>query len=56
MPWGQGDTPLKEILVMMKKQKYKFPAAIELEYKIPEGSSIMAEIRKCIRFCQDALA
>lgn len=56
MPWGQGDTPLKEILVMMKKEKYKFPAGIELEYRIPEGSSTMAEISKCLRFCRDALA
>jgi sugar phosphate isomerase/epimerase len=56
VPWGQGDTPLKEILVMMRKEKYKFPAGIELEYRIPEGSSTMVEISKCVRFCQDALA
>jgi sugar phosphate isomerase/epimerase len=56
VPWGQGDTPLKEILEMMKKEKYKFPAGIELEYRIPEGSSTMAEISKCIQFCKDALA
>jgi sugar phosphate isomerase/epimerase len=56
VPWGQGDTPLKEILVMMKKEKYKFPAGIELEYRIPEGSSTMAEMSKCLQFCKDALA
>lgn len=56
VPWGQGDTPLKEILVLMKKEKYKFPAGIELEYPIPEGSSTMAEIGKCLQFCKDALA
>ncbi len=56
MPWGQGDTPLKEILVLMKKRKYSFPASIELEYPIPEGSSVMAEISKCVDFCRNALA
>jgi sugar phosphate isomerase/epimerase len=56
MPWGQGDTPLKEILVTMKKEKYKFPAGIELEYRIPETSSTMAEMSKCLQFCEDALA
>ena len=56
VPWGQGDTPLKEILVTMKKEKYKFPASIELEYPIPEGSSTMAELSKCLQFCKDALA
>ena len=38
MPWGQGETPLKEILQLMKKNKYKFPASIEFEYPTPEGS------------------
>jgi sugar phosphate isomerase/epimerase len=54
--WGQGDTPLKEILVMMKREKYKFPAGIELEYRIPEGSTTMTEIGKCLQFCKEALA
>ena len=54
--WGQGDTPLKEILVLMKKEKYRFPAGIELEYRIPEGSTTMAEIAKCLEFCKEALA
>jgi sugar phosphate isomerase/epimerase len=58
VPWGQGDTPLKEILLMMKKdkKKYNFPAGIELEYPIPEGSSTMAEIIKCVQFCKNVLA
>jgi len=32
MPWGQGETPLKEVLLTMKRNKYKFPASIEYEY------------------------
>jgi sugar phosphate isomerase/epimerase len=56
MVWGQGDTPLKEILVLMKKEKYRFPAGIELEYRIPDGSTTMAEIAKCLEFCKEALA
>lgn len=56
MPWGQGDTPLKEILQLIKAEGYKFPAAIELEYRIPEGSTTPQEIAKCLKFCKDALA
>jgi sugar phosphate isomerase/epimerase len=56
VPWGQGDTPLKEILVMMRQKKYKFPAGIEMEYPVPEGSNTMAELQKCLQFCKDALA
>ena len=56
MPFGQGDTPIKEILLMMKKEKYKFQATIEMEYPVPEGSTLLAEIAKCVRYCQDILA
>lgn len=56
MPWGQGETPLKEILKLVRDEKYGFPATIELEYRIPEGSTAMAEIGKCVRFCKEALA
>jgi sugar phosphate isomerase/epimerase len=56
MPWGQGDTQIKEILQLMKREKYAFPACIELEYPVPEGSSVMAELAKCVQYCKDALA
>jgi hypothetical protein len=56
MPFGQGDTPIKEILLMMKKEKFKFQATIEMEYPVPEGSTLLAEIAKCVRYCQDILA
>ena len=56
LPWGQGKTPIKEVLQLMRKQKWTFPADIELEYKIPEGSNAVAEVGKCVRFCKEALA
>ena len=56
LPWGQGETPIKEILTMMRQEKYRFPASIELEYQIPEGSNAVVETSKCVRFCRDALA
>jgi sugar phosphate isomerase/epimerase len=55
MPWGQGDTPIKEVLQLMKKAKYTWPATIELEYPVPEGSTRVAEIGKCLQYCKDAL-
>ena len=55
-PWGQGDTAIREILQLMKKEKYSFPACIELEYPVPEGSSVLAELAKCVQYCKDALA
>jgi Xylose isomerase-like TIM barrel len=55
VPWGQGDTPIKEILLMMKKEKYKFQATIEMEYPVPEGSTLLDEIGKCVQFCRNIL-
>ncbi len=40
----------------MKKNKYAFPASIEYEYQTPEGSDVLTEIRKCVKYCKDALA
>jgi sugar phosphate isomerase/epimerase len=56
LAWGQGETPIKEILQLMRKEKYKFPASIELEYEIPEGSDAVVEVSKCVQFCKAALA
>ncbi|MFN7928994.1 MAG: sugar phosphate isomerase/epimerase [Blastocatellia bacterium] len=56
VPWGQGDTQIKEILQMMRKEKYKFPACIELEYPTPEGSDVMKELAKCVEYCKGVLA
>ena len=56
MPWGQGDTPIKEILQLMKRKGYTFPGTIELEYDIPEGSDAVKEVAKCLAYANSALA
>lgn len=56
MPWGQGDSQVKEILQLMKREKYSFVATIELEYRTPEGSDTMTELAKCVQFCREALS
>jgi len=55
VPWGEGDTPIVKILQLMKKNKYKFPATIELEYKIPDGSDPVKEVAKCVEYSRKAL-
>ena len=56
LPWGTGDTPLKEILQTMRREKHTYPAAIELEYEVPAGSDAVKETRKCFDYCKAALA
>jgi sugar phosphate isomerase/epimerase len=54
-PFGEGDTPIKEVLQLMKKEGYKFPATIELEYTLPDGSDAVKEVAKCLAYCKAAL-
>ena len=56
LPWGQGETPIKEILQLMKKEHWTFPGDVELEYPIPPGSNAVAEVAKCVQYCKEALA
>src|ERR1700689_4928627 len=55
VPFGEGDTPIKEVLQLMKKEKYKFQATIENEYLLPEGSTVLKEIAKCVEYCKKCL-
>jgi sugar phosphate isomerase/epimerase len=52
MPFGEGDTPLKEVLQLVKKKKYDFPVCIE--YVGPDGPAV--EIKRCFDYCKAALA
>ncbi len=55
LEWGKGDTPIKEILLMIRDRKYKFPVSVELEYQIPAGSDAVKEVAKCVAFAKDIL-
>lgn len=54
MPWGQGDTPIKQVLQLLKKEKYPMRALIEYEYK--GASDSVTEVTKCFEYCKEALA
>jgi sugar phosphate isomerase/epimerase len=56
LPWGQGQTPIKEVLQLVKKEKWPIYCDIELEYKIPADSTSVAEVAKCVAYCKEALA
>lgn len=56
LPWGTGETPINEILALVRKNRWQIPASIELEYNVPEGSDAVKEVRKCLDYCRAALA
>ena len=53
--FGKGDTPIKEVLQLMRDNKYNFTATIEYEYETPADSSIINEIKKSVAYCKNAL-
>ena len=55
MPFGQGDTPVREILQAIRDHEWTMQATVEFEYPVPEGSDRTAEILRCRDFCRDAL-
>ena len=55
-PFGEGDTPIKEVLRLIRDNKWAIQATIEFEYKVPETSTRMGEIARAVKYCRDALA
>ena len=54
MPWGEGDTPLKQVLTLVKQKHYPIYCLIEYEYK-GTGTPI-EETKRCMDFMRQALA
>ena len=55
VPLGQGDTPIKEVLELMRDNKWRFQATLEFEYPIPEGSDLDKELAKSMQYCKECL-
>ena len=55
MPFGQGDTPIKEVLQLIRDNKWNIQATIEFEYPVPAASDLMTELAKTVQYCREAL-
>ncbi|MBK7481077.1 MAG: sugar phosphate isomerase/epimerase [Bacteroidales bacterium] len=55
MQFGQGETPIADVLLLLKKEKWPIRVDVELEYKIPEGSDAAKEVKKCIDYMRNIL-
>ena len=54
VPWGTGQTPIVEILQMLKKEQWDIPANIEYVLEDPDG--VVAGVTKCLDYIKKALA
>ena len=54
-PWGQGDTPINEVLQLLKRKKYDIPANIEYEYAAHATADTVTEVQRCFEYAKRAL-
>jgi sugar phosphate isomerase/epimerase len=54
VPWGTGDTPIREVLQLLKRERWPIPADIEYEYR-GQGTPV-EEVAKCYAYAKQALA
>jgi sugar phosphate isomerase/epimerase len=52
-PFGEGDTPIADVLRLLKDKKYSIPALVEYEYR-GTGTPV-EEVNKCLAFMKHAL-
>jgi len=52
-PWGEGDTPIREVLQLLKRERWQIPAYIEYEYA-GQGTPI-EEVKKCYAYANESL-
>ena len=56
VPFGLGDTPIVEVLRLVRDKHWKFPANIEYEYgKYAPGLDTVVEVKKSYEYCRKAL-
>ena len=55
VPFGQGDTPIKETLQTIRDNKWRIPAIIEFEIPLPPGTDRTPELLRCMEYCKQCL-
>jgi sugar phosphate isomerase/epimerase len=54
VPWGTGDTPIRDVLQLLKRERWPIRAYIEYEHR-GTGTPV-EEVKKCYAFVREALA
>lgn len=55
VPFGKGSTPVADILLLLKKEKWPIDVFLELEYEIPKDSDPVKEVIKSMEYMRNIL-
>lgn len=53
--WGQGEAPIEDILLLIKKNSWPIFCDIELEYDVKPWSNSVKEVKTCIHYARQIL-
>jgi len=53
--WGQGQVPIADVLLLLKKNNWPIYVDIELEYEIKPWSDAVKEVRTCVQYARNIL-
>jgi sugar phosphate isomerase/epimerase len=54
VPWGEGDTPIKDVLLLLQKKMYPIPAFVEYEHA--GTAEPVEEVKKAYAYCKKCLS
>jgi sugar phosphate isomerase/epimerase len=54
VPWGEGETPIREVLLMLKQERWPIRAYIEYEYS--GAGTPIEEVKRCFQYAKQILA
>ena len=54
-PFGEGDTPIRQVLQAIRDNRWPFQATVEFEPPVPDGSEHMNELRRALDYCRGCL-
>ena len=53
--WGQGEVPIEDVLLLLKKNQWPIYVDIELEYEVKPWSNAVKETKTCVQYARNIL-
>ncbi len=53
--WGQGEAPIADVLLLLKKNQWPIYVDIELEYEVKPWSNAVKETKTCVQYARNIL-